>query len=91
MLLFVAGPASEPPTRTPRMVYFTAASLLAFMVLIPLAGMLGAMLLFLVGLGYLWGERRAWLLLLIASSVVVVIWGVFVKGFAIQLPQGLFA
>jgi len=91
MLLFVAGPASEPPTRTPRMVYFTAASLLAFMALIPLAGMLGAMLLFLVGLGYLWGERRAWLLLLIATSVVVVIWGVFVKGFAIQLPQGLFA
>jgi hypothetical protein len=61
------------------------------MALVPLAGMLGAMFLFLLGLGTLWGERRAWLLVLIAASVMVVIWGVFVKGFAIQLPQGLFA
>ena len=71
--------------------YFTAASLLLFMALIPLAGMLGAMFLFLVGLGTLWGERRPWRLLLIAALVMAAIWGVFVKGFAIQLPQGLFA
>jgi len=72
-------------------VYFTAASLLVFMALVPLAGMLGAMFLFLVGLGTLWGERRAWLILLISASVMAAIWGVFVKGFAIQLPQGLFS
>jgi hypothetical protein len=88
---YVAGPAGEPHTRIPAMVYYTAGSLLVFMALVPLAGMLGAMFLFLLGLGALWGERRAWLLLLIAASVMVVIWGVFVKGFAIQLPQGLFA
>jgi putative tricarboxylic transport membrane protein len=91
LLLFIAPSASEPPGYIPRMVYFTAASLLAFMALVPLAGMLGAMFLFLIGLGYLWGERRAWLLLLIGGSVMVVIWGVFVKGFAIQLPPGLFS
>lgn len=91
LLLFIAPPASEPPARIPRMVYFTAASLLAFMALVPLAGMLGAMLVFLVGLGYLWGERRAWLLVLIAGLVMAVIWGVFVKGFAVQLPQGLWS
>lgn len=91
LLLFIAPPASEPPTRIPRMVYFTAASLLAFMALVPLAGMLGAMFVFLAGLGYLWGERRAWLLLLVSASVLVVVWGVFVKGFAVQLPRGLWS
>lgn len=91
VLLFVAGPATEPQAPIPRMVYFTAASLLVFMALVPLAGMLGAMFLFLVGLGTLWGERRAWLILLISASVMAAIWGVFVKGFAIQLPQGLFS
>ncbi len=91
VLLFVAGPASEPQARIPAMVYYTAASLLAFMALVPLVGLLGAMFVFLVGLGYLWGERRALLLLLVAASVMVVIWGVFVKGFAVQLPQGLWS
>jgi Tripartite tricarboxylate transporter TctB family len=91
VLLFVAGPASEPHARIPAMVYYTATSLLVFMALVPLAGMLGAMFLFLVGLGYLWGERRAWLTLLIAAAVMAAIWAVFVKGFAIQLPQGLFS
>jgi hypothetical protein len=91
LLLFVAPPASEPPAPIPRMVYFTAASLLAFMALVPLAGMLGAMFLFLIGLGALWGERRAWLLVLIAGAVMAVVWGVFVKGFAVQLPPGLYS
>jgi putative tricarboxylic transport membrane protein len=91
LLLFITPPAGEPPARIPRMVYFTAASLLGFMALVPLVGMLGAMFVFLAGLGYLWGERRAWLLLLISASVLVLVWGVFVKGFAVQLPQGLWS
>jgi Tripartite tricarboxylate transporter TctB family len=88
VLLFVAGPASEPQTRIPAMVYYTAGALLGFMALVPVAGMLGAMFVFLLGLGYLWGERRAWLLLVVSAAVMAAIWGVFVKGFAIQLPQG---
>jgi putative tricarboxylic transport membrane protein len=91
VLLFVAGPASEPQTRIPAMVYYTAGSLLAFMALVPGAGMLGAMFVFLLGLGYLWGERRAWLLLVVSAAVMAAIWGVFVRGFAIQLPQGLWS
>jgi putative tricarboxylic transport membrane protein len=87
VLLFVAGPASEPQTRIPAMVYYTAGSLLAFMALVPVAGMLGAMFVFLLGLGYLWGERRAWLLLVVSAAVMAAIWGVFVRGFAIQLPH----
>lgn len=78
----------QPPV--PRMVYFSAASLLAFMALVPLAGMLPAIFLFLVGLGCLWGERRAWVLLVTATGLVAAIWGVFVKGFGVQLPRGLF-
>ena len=86
VLLFVTGPANEPQTRIPAMVYYTAGSLLAFMALVPVAGMLGTMFGFLLGLGYLWGERRAWLLLVVSAAVMAAIWGVFVKGFAIQLP-----
>ena len=91
ILLFTSGPAGEPQQRIPAMVYYTAGSLLAFMALVPLAGMLGAMFLFLVGVGYLWGERRAWLILLVSAAVMAAIWGVFVRGFAIQLPKGIFA
>lgn len=91
LLLAATGPAGEPQERIPAMVYYTAGCLLGFMALVPLVGMLGAMLLFLVGVGYLWGERRAWLLLLVSAAVMAAIWGVFVRGFAIQLPQGVFA
>jgi putative tricarboxylic transport membrane protein len=91
VLLAVSAPAGERPPPIPRMVYFTAAALLAFMALVPLAGMLGAMLVFLLGVGYLWGERRAWLLALVSAAVLGAIWAVFVKGFAIPLPQGMFS
>jgi hypothetical protein len=91
VLLFVAGPAGEPRARIPAMVYYTAGSLLAFMALVPLAGMLGAMFLFLLGVGTLWGERRAWLLLLVSIAMMAAIWGVFVRGFAVQMPQGLWS
>ena len=91
VLLFVAPPASEPHTRIPAMVYYTAGSLLVFMALVPLAGMLGAMLVFLVGLGYLWGERRAWLLLLVSAAIMAAIWGVFVKVFAVQVPPAFWS
>jgi putative tricarboxylic transport membrane protein len=91
VLLALLPQSAEPQPPIPRMVYFTAASLLAFMAMVTLVGMLPAMFLFLVGLGWLWGERRAWMLVAIAAVVLAAIWGVFVKGFAISLPQGLFS
>lgn len=91
LLLFFARPGAQPAARIPAMVYYTAAALLVFMALVPLAGMLGAMFIFLVALGYLWGERRAWLLLLVAVALMAGVWTVFVRGFAVQLPQALFA
>ena len=75
--------------RIPAMVWYSGAGLLAFMALIPLAGMLAAMFVFLYGLGWLWGERRYWLLLSSSILLTAAIWGVFVKGFGVQLPKGL--
>jgi small-conductance mechanosensitive channel len=91
-VLLAIMPASNPPLpRIPRMVWYSGASLLAFMAFVPVIGMLPAMLVFLLAVGWLWGERRR--LLLLSSSVLLTlaIWAVFVKGFGIQLPRGLFA
>ena len=89
-LLFITSPSAPALERIPAMVYYTGAALLAFMALVPLAGMLPAMFAFLVGLGYLWGERRYWLLFLSAAVMTGAIWLVFVRGFGVQLPKGLF-
>jgi hypothetical protein len=90
-LLAVPSPVSEPAQpRIPKMVYFSAAALVAFMALIPVTGMLAAMFLFLVGLGRLWGERRHWVLLSSAILLTAAIWAVFVKGFGVSLPKGWF-
>ena len=90
-LLFLGKPAGEPQPPIPRMVWFSLAALLGFMALVPLAGMLAAMFLFLLGLGYLWGERRHAVLLISAVLLTAVIWAVFVKGFGVQLPRALFS
>jgi putative tricarboxylic transport membrane protein len=91
ILLFAAPPASAAPEPIRPMVYYSAGSLLAFMVLLPLAGMLPAMFLFQLGLAYLWGERRHLLVLAVAVVTTALLWAVFVRGFGIPLPKGLFA
>ena len=88
LLFATATSAPQPPV--PRMVYFTGASLLAFMALVPHAGMLPAMFLFQLGLAYLWGERRHLLVFSIAAATTALLWAVFVRGFGIQLPKGVF-
>ena len=91
-LLLALTPASDAPLpRIPPMMWYSAASLLAFMALVRVAGMLPAMFALLIGLGYLWGERRHWLLVVSAILLMAAVWGVFVKGFGVQLPKGLFA
>jgi putative tricarboxylic transport membrane protein len=90
VLLFL-GPAGDPQPPIPRMVWLSVAALLVFMALVPAAGMLPSMFLFLLGLGYLWGERRHWLLILASIALTAVVWAVFVRGFGVQLPKGLFA
>jgi hypothetical protein len=91
-LLLALTPASDAPLpRIPPMMWYSAATLLAFMALVRVAGMLAAMFVLLIGLGYLWGERRHWLLVVSAVLLMAAVWGVFVKGFGVQLPKGLFA
>jgi hypothetical protein len=87
-LLAATSPIGPRLERIPAMVYYSGAALVLFMALVPLAGMLGAMFLFLVGLGWLWGERRAWVLAVSAVLLTASIWAVFVKGFGVQLPKG---
>ena len=90
VFLFITSPVAAALERIPPMVYYSGAALLVFMALVPLAGMLPAMLLFLLGLGWLWGERRVWVLALSAVLLTAVIWAVFVRGFGVQLPRGYF-
>ncbi len=91
-LLLALTPASDAPLpRIPPMMWYSVASLLAFMAVVPIIGMLPAMFVFLVGLGYLWGERRHGLLFLSAILLMAAVWGVFVKGFGVQLPKGFLA
>ena len=89
VLLALIPASAAPLPRIAPMMWYSGASLLAFMALVPVIGMLPAMFLLLVGLGYLWGERRHWGLLLSAMLLIAAIWGVFVKGFGVQLPRGL--
>ncbi len=90
LLAFQSG-TGEPLPRIPRMVWYSGAALLVFMVLLRVIGMLPAMFVLLVGVGWMWGERRRLLLLAASVLITLAIWGVFVKGFGVQLPKGLFA
>jgi putative tricarboxylic transport membrane protein len=88
-LLAIPQDTSAALPRIPPMVWLSAAALLAFMALLPVLGMLPAMFAFLVGLGWLWGERRYWMLLFNGIVLTAAIWGVFVRGFGVQLPKAL--
>lgn len=68
--------------------FATGAALIGYMALLEPAGMLMSMVVFLFGVGWLWGERRIWLLAATSTGLTAVIWGIFVKGLGIQLPQG---
>ena len=88
LLMFLPLPTAPLPRIAP-MVWYSGAALVLFMALVPLLGMLPAMFVFLVAVGWMWGERRIWLLLLTSILLTAAIWGVFVRGFGVQLPKGL--
>jgi putative tricarboxylic transport membrane protein len=91
VVLAVLPGGSAPLPRIPRVVWYSGAALLVFMGLVRAIGMLPSMFVFLVALGYLWGERRHWLLLLSAVLLTAAIWAVFAKGFGVPMPKGLLA
>lgn len=71
------------------MVYATTASMIAFFGGVWLIGMLPSMFVFLVGVGWMWGERRVVPLVASAIGLCLSIWIVFVKLFGIQLPHSV--
>jgi hypothetical protein len=73
------------------MVYATTAAMIAFFGGVWLIGMLPSMFVFLVGVGWMWGERRRALLIGAATGVCLFIWIVFVKLFGIALPHSIFS
>jgi putative tricarboxylic transport membrane protein len=79
---------TRPPPLEPAVV-LTAASGALFIGAVWLVGMPAAMVLALVALGLLWGERRWLPLLLNAVLLPAIIWAVFVRGLKVPLPTGV--
>jgi hypothetical protein len=79
------------PEREPvhRSVWLTGLAVLAFMGVLKLFGMYGAIFFAVIGIGRLWGERRWWLLAVIAIGMSVAIHLAFVTAFGIPLPRGI--
>ncbi|MXP62649.1 tripartite tricarboxylate transporter TctB family protein [Roseomonas sp. M0104] len=87
-LLFLGAAPRNPPPRVPATGWATMALAVGFLPLMMVVGMLPAMLVFLVAMGWLWGERRWGVLLGSAIGLVAGIWIVFVRLFALSLPGG---
>lgn len=90
LLAFQArGQAAEIRETVPPMVYATVAAMAAFFVGVWLVGMLASMFLFMIGLGWMWDERRLVPLAASAAGLTLAIWLVFVRVFGIALPHSI--
>ena len=87
----IGNPPMETPAPVPRMVWITAAVLFAFVGAVELIGMWPAALVFLVGLGLLWGERSVWKLGASAVVLCAALYGLFVRVLGGNFPKGLIA
>jgi hypothetical protein len=83
------GRAEEVREPVPPMVYWTAAAMIAFMGLLAIVGMVPAMIVAIVAMGAMWGERRWALLVASGVGLSLSIYGFFTKVFGIPLPRGL--
>lgn len=82
---------SPDPARPPLPAAFatTVAGIAAVVGVLYVAGLMAAIPVAVIGMGRLWGERRWWLLALIAVCLAVGIRLLFLNGFGVQLPRGL--
>lgn len=71
------------------LVYATGAAVLVFMGVLNLAGMYGAILFAIIGIGRLWGERRWWLLAVVAAGLIFAVHLAFTVAFGIPMPRGI--
>jgi hypothetical protein len=67
----------------------TFAAVALFLPVVSLIGMLPSILLFLVGVGWIWGERRHGLLLGSSAGFTAALWLVFVRVFGMTMPDNL--
>ena len=87
-LLALGAQPRRPPVAVPGTFWATLALCVLFLPAMALIGMLPAMALFLVAMGWLWGERRRGLLLGSALGLTAGIWLVFIRLFGLSLPVG---
>ncbi len=87
----IGNPPMETPPPVPPMVWITSAVLLAFVGAVELVGMWPAAVVFLVGLGLLWGERSLWKLAASALALCAALYGLFVRVLGGNFPKGLIA
>jgi hypothetical protein len=91
-LILIVQARGKPDEEVPpidRAALLACGGAVAFMLAVPLVGMIVAMGLALFGLGVLWGERR-WLPLILNSVLLPIgIWLLFVRGLKVVLPPSL--
>jgi putative tricarboxylic transport membrane protein len=79
-----------PLPATPRMVWATVALLVATVLALPHGGVVPTMTVSMAALGWLWGERRVWLLLAVTLGFAACVHLLFVRTLGIILPVGPF-
>jgi hypothetical protein len=87
----IGTPPMEKPAPVPPMVWFTALAGIAFLGAVVLVGMWPAAILFMVGLGRLWGERSLWKLAAGALGLCALLYWLFVHFLGGNFPKGLIA
>jgi putative tricarboxylic transport membrane protein len=84
-----ARPGAETPSPMIPCAWWTLAACGVFVGVLHLSGMLAAMLLFVLVVGWIWGERRPAVLLGSALGLVLCIYLIFVRLFGLSLPRGM--
>lgn len=81
-------PSEEDSPRLDRGAWFVFAACLLFLPVMALLGIWGAIPIFLVAVGVIWGEVPLRTLVLNAAGLTAALWLVFVKVFRLTLPSG---
>lgn len=84
------GRTAEPLPRIPPMAYATVLLLAATVFVLPWLGIVPTMTVAMFALGWLWGERRVWLLLPVTLLFAAGVQFLFVRTLGITLPVGPF-